>query len=192
MQFVWRWGKIKAAANLNREIVGYRTQDGEYRIVQKMRTFEKVIRSMITGKEFTSRRGTAELEEIFGKKIFAFPKPLALICHFARAGMDKDSIILDFFAGSATTAHAVLQLNAEDGGARKFICVQSPEPTGADSEAAKAGYKTIADIGRERIRRCGEKLKKGGAVMDAQGADGPVGAGRPDVGFRAYVIGGGE
>ena len=146
VQFVWRWGKSKSLAHLNREIVGYRTGDGEFRIVQKMRTFEKVIRSMLTGKEFTSRRGTAELEELFGRKIFSFPKPLSLIGHYARAATDKDSIVLDFFAGSGTTAHAVLQLNAEDGGRRRFICVQLPEPTDPDSEAAKAGYKTIADI----------------------------------------------
>jgi adenine-specific DNA-methyltransferase len=159
VQFVWRWGKNKAAEQLNREIVGYRTQDGEYRIVQKMRTFEKVIRSMLTGAAFSSRRGTAELEELFGKKIFSFPKPLSLITHFARTATDKDSIVLDFFAGSGTTAHAVLQLNAEDGGNRRFLCVQLSENTVPDSEAALAGYGTIADIARERIRRCGEKLK---------------------------------
>jgi adenine-specific DNA-methyltransferase len=170
VQFVWRWGMTRSTEHLNREIVGYRTGSGEYRIVQKMRTFEKVIRSMLTGAAFSSRRGTAELEELFGKKIFSFPKPLSLIAHFARAATDKESIVLDFFAGSGTTAHAVLQLNAEDGGNRRFICVQLPEPTDPDSEAAKAGYRTIADITRERIRRCGGKLRT------------------PDTGFRSYLL----
>ena len=75
-------------------------------------------------------------------------------------GSDKDSLILDFFSGSATTAHAVMQLNAEDGGHRKFICVQLPEKTDEQSEAYKAGYKTICEIGKERIRRAGEKIKE--------------------------------
>jgi adenine-specific DNA-methyltransferase len=179
VQFVWRWGRNRSAEYINREIVGYRTGNGEFRIIQKMRTFEKVIRSMLTGKEFSSRRGTAELEELFGKKIFSFPKPLSLICHFARAATDKDSIVLDFFAGSGTTAHAVLQLNAEDGGSRRFICVQSPELTDLGGEAARAGYRTIADITRERIRRCGERLKNGpGAGQQAE----------LDIGFRAYTL----
>jgi adenine-specific DNA-methyltransferase len=172
VQFVWRWGRSRSAEYINREIVGYRTGSGEYRIVQKMRTFEKVIRSMLTGAAFSSRRGTAELEELFGRKIFSFPKPLSLLCHFARAATDKDSIVMDFFAGSGTTAHAVLQLNAEDGGHRRCICVQLPEPTEPDSEAARAGYRTIADITRERIRRAGEKLKTIGL----------------DIGFRAYTL----
>ena len=175
IQFVWRWGRNKSAEQINREIVGYRTGEGEYRIVQKMRTFEKVIRSMLTGAAFSSRRGTAELQELFGRKIFSFPKPLSLICHFARAATDKESIVLDFFAGSGTTAHAVLQLNAEDGGNRRFICVQLPEANDPGSEAAKAGYETIADITKERIRRCGERLAlKGGGSLD--------------VGFRAYRL----
>ena len=80
---------------------------------------------------------------------------LKMITHF-----DKDSLILDFFSGSATTAHAVMQLNAEDNGNRKFICVQLPEVTAEESEAYKAGYKTICEIGKERIRRAGKKIKE--------------------------------
>lgn len=96
---------------------------------------------------------------IFGKEeLFSNPKPTELIAHFLKMGSQKDSIILDFFSGSATTAHAVMQLNAEDGGHRKFIMVQLPEETDEKSEAFKAGYKNICEIGKERIRRASEKI----------------------------------
>lgn len=160
VQFVWRWSKEKSLKNLNKEIIGYITSDNVYRIVQKMRTNEKLIRSIISGKEFTSRKGTAEVEQLFNKKLFYFPKPISLINKFLSSGMDKDSIILDFFAGSATTAHAVYEKNLEDGGNRKYICVQLPEPTQENTEAYKAGYKNIADIGKERIRRAVKKIKE--------------------------------
>ena len=93
--------------------------------------------------------------------LYNYPKPVELIKYMCMFGSDKDSLILDFFSGSATTAHAVMQLNAEDGGHRKFICVQLPEKTDEQSEAYKAGYKTICEIGKERIRRAGEKIKDG-------------------------------
>jgi adenine-specific DNA-methyltransferase len=103
--------------------------------------------------------GSTEMTNIFGNlTTFENPKPTGLILDTLRAGSTQDSIILDFFAGSATTAHAVMQLNAEDGGNRKFIMVQLPEPCGEQSEAFKAGYKTIAEIGKERIRRAGKKI----------------------------------
>ncbi|MBP9800274.1 MAG: site-specific DNA-methyltransferase [Sterolibacterium sp.] len=103
--------------------------------------------------------GTREVTELIDGKFFDFPKPLALVSEFVRqAAHGKDSIVLDFFAGSATTAHAVMQLNAEDGGSRKFIMVQLPEPCAKTSEAFNAGYKTIADISKERIRRAGQRI----------------------------------
>ena len=95
-----------------------------------------------------------------GKNPFDTPKPISLVkrmCHIADSS--KDYLVLDFFSGSATTAHAVMQLNAEDGGNRRFIMVQLPEPTHGNSEAAKAGYENICEIGKERIRRAGEKVK---------------------------------
>ena len=92
------------------------------------------------------------------------------------SNLDSDSLILDFFSGSATTAHAVMQLNAEDGGKRKFIMVQLPEECAPDSEAARAAYKNICEIGNERIRRAGEKIKKENAGKD--------GVENLDVGFR--------
>ena len=113
------------------------------------------------GIEFgTNQRGSLEVEKLFGKRYFDFPKPVSLIQNICKLGSDKDSIILDFFSGSATTAQAVMQLNAEDGGHRKFILVQLPEETDVNSEAYKAGYKNICEIGEERIRRAGKKIKE--------------------------------
>ncbi|KUK53698.1 MAG: Site-specific DNA-methyltransferase (Adenine-specific) [Desulfotomaculum sp. 46_296] len=100
-----------------------------------------------------------ELKNLFdGVGIFDGPKPIRLLLHMLRLGSIQDSIILDFFSGSATTAHVVMQLNAEDGGKRKFIMVQLPEPCPEKSEAAKAGYSNICEIGKERIRRAGERI----------------------------------
>ena len=104
--------------------------------------------------------GTKEITDIFNGKVFSYPKTVELISFFIDiiSKIDKDAIILDFFSGSATSAHAVMRLNAEDGGHRKFIMVQLPEPCDEKSEAYKVGYKTICDIGKERIRRAGDKL----------------------------------
>ena len=108
-----------------------------------------------------SQDATKLLKELFDNKAyFDYPKPIQLIKQMLTLYTDKDSIILDFFSGSATTAHAVMQLNAEDGGNRKFIMVQLPEETDKKSEAHKAGYKNICEIGKERIRRAGAKIKK--------------------------------
>ena len=118
----------------------------------------------------TNQRASIEVETIFNKRYFDFPKPVSLLNHLIRLGSVKDSIILDFFSGSATTAHAVMQLNAEDGGHRKFILVQLPEPCDEKSEAAKAGYRTICEIGKERIRRAAKKIHEDNP--DAQFDDG--------------------
>ena len=160
VQFVWRWGKPKAQEDLNKEIVGYETEDGEFRIVQKMRTSEKLLRSLLSEKEFTSRRGTAEVEEVFGKKIFSFPKPVELLKTFLKVATDKDSLVLDFFAGAGTLGQAVIELNQEDGGNRKFILIQLPELTDKKSLAYKNDYKVISDITIERNKRVIEKIIK--------------------------------
>lgn len=109
-----------------------------------------------------NQEGKQELKNLFdGSGFFDGPKPVKLLHLLIQiANTSQDSIVLDFFSGSATTAHAVMQLNAEDGGKRKYICVQLPEKTAEDSEAYKAGYKTICEIGKERIRRAGDKIKK--------------------------------
>lgn len=111
-------------------------------------------------------------------KYFDFPKPVSYIQQMLLLGTSADSIILDFFSGSATTAHAVMQLNAEDGGHRKFIMVQLPEKCDEASEAYKAGYQNICEIGKERIRRAGEKIK----------SESPMTTQDLDVGFRVLKL----
>lgn len=122
-----------------------------------------------------SQEATQEVKALFaGHAYFDYPKPVRLIKKIIQIGTHPDSLVLDFFSGSATTAHAVMQLNAEDSGKRKFILVQLPEETDSKSEAYKAGYKNICEIGKERIRRAGAKIKE----------ENPLGTMDLDVGFR--------
>ena len=110
----------------------------------------------------TNQRSTMKLDKLMEGRIFDFSKPIELLKHFLILGSHPNSIILDFFSGSATTAHAVMQLNAEDGGNRKYIMVQLPDPDEIDkkSDAYKEGYKNICEIGKERIRRASKKIKE--------------------------------
>lgn len=119
-----------------------------------------------------------EIKRCFDSIVFDTPKPIPYIKRIIELSSDKEALILDFFSGSATTAHAVMQLNAEDGGNRKFIMVQLPELTDEKSEAYKAGYKNICEIGKERIRRAGKKIK----------ADSPLTTQNLDVGFRVLKL----
>ena len=119
-----------------------------------------------------------EFLELFESKYFDYTKPIALVYNFVKSNYTQNQIILDFFSGSATTAHAVMKLNAEDGGHRKFIMVQLPEATDEKSEARKAGYETICEIGKERIRRAGKKVKEEAGL---QGQD-------LDIGFRVLKL----
>ena len=122
--------------------------------------------------------GTKLVDDLLEAKTFDFPKSLYLILDVLKITTSQDDLILDFFAGSSTTAHAVMQLNAEDGGNRKFIMVQLPEVCGEKSEAYKAGYKTIAEVGKERIRRAGKKIKEENALT----------APNLDIGFRVLKV----
>ena len=131
-----------------------------------------------------SQDGTKEITDVFGAKVFSFPKPSSLIKYFEKVSTNKDSnqIILDFFSGSASTAHAAMELNKEDNGNRKFIMVQLPHKCEENSEAAKNGYKNICEIGKERIRRAGAKiLEEAKANKDMFSEDNPL-----DVGFKVY------
>ena len=110
--------------------------------------------------KYSTTQSNKQLEVLLGKSIFSYSKPVELIKLFLKIFTFQEDIILDFFSGSSTTAHAVMQLNAEDGGNRKFIMVQLPEETDEKSEAYKAGYKNICEIGKERIRRAGAKIKE--------------------------------
>ncbi|HFU4531763.1 TPA: site-specific DNA-methyltransferase [Streptococcus suis] len=129
--------------------------------------------------EYSSGNGTARISELFNGRVFDNPKPTILLKDFISIGIDKDdSLILDFFAGSATTADAVMQLNAEDGGNRKYILCTLDEQVADKSAAKEAGYKTIDQISRERIRRAAKKIQE----------EHPETVGKQDFGFRAYKL----
>lgn len=138
-----------------------------------------------------TQEATQEVKKIFeGHTFFDYPKPLRLLSKIVQIGTKKDSIILDFFSGSATTAHAVMQLNAEDGGNRKYIMVQLPELTDEKSEAYKSGYKNICEIGKERIRRAGKKIQEEQAAKKSDNGlfDKESEQTRLDVGFRVLKL----
>src|SRR5699024_1574898 len=114
-----------------------------------------------------------------GEKVFEYTKSPHLLCKLLGIGTDLNDIVMDFFAGSSTTAHAVMQLNAEDGGNRKFIMVQLPEETDEKSEAYKAGYKNIAEISKERIRRAGKQILESNEIHEDWNRD---------IGFRVLKV----
>lgn len=133
--------------------------------------------SVIT--EFSTKQGSNIIEKLFGTSLFSYPKPIELIKYLS-VMLEEDDILLDFFSGSSTSAHAVMQLNAEDKGNRKYIMVQLPEETPEDSEARKAGYNTIPEIAQERIRRAGKKIKE--ENKDKEGIE------NLDTGFRVFRL----
>jgi adenine-specific DNA-methyltransferase len=161
----WRWGMTTALSQIDQLIPKFMPTRKVWGVMQKDylegRSLVKPT-SAWTFKDVNSERGTEDFISLgFDKRIFPKPKPIGTIKRSIILAIKKDEeIILDFFSGSATTAHAVMQLNAEDGGKRKFIMVQLPEATDEKSEAYKAGYKNICEIGKERIRRAGKKIKE--------------------------------
>ena len=120
----------------------------------------KSITDLLLSEYGDNQESDKEFFELFDSKYFDYTKPIALAYNLVKSNYTQEQIVLDFFSGSATTAHAVMKLNAEDGGNRKFIMVQLPEKTDEKSEAYKAGYKNICEIGKERIRRAGKKVKE--------------------------------
>ena len=181
----WLWSKDRAyEALVKGELEIYQGNDGSWQVATKqyLRDADGTDR---LGKMFSiieniyTQHGTNEMISLMGNaKIFPFPKPSSFVKQLLPLASDKDSIVLDFFSGSATTAHAVMQLNAEDGGHRKFIMVQLPEPCDEASEAYKAGYKNICEIGKERIRRAGDKIK----------SESPMTTQDLDIGFRVLKL----
>ena len=158
----WRWSEERIKEKIaSGEIIFKKDNSGIIRKIYLCDQTGRTPENIWEGNKFgTTRQAAATIKELFnGRQIFDTPKPHELIKAMLSFISSKDSLVLDFFSGSATTAHAVMQLNAEDGGHRKFICVQLPEKTDEQSEAYKAGYKTICEIGKERIRRAGEKIK---------------------------------
>ena len=160
----WRWGKEKMQESIKIGLIEFKKRDKEWVAYEKI--FEPILGEEKTQlyttiiENISNNTGASLLKLLFEEKIFNYPKPVDLIKNLLLiGGINKDSIILDFFSGSATTAHSVMQLNAEDGGNREYIMVQLPELCDEDSEVYKAGYKNICEIGKERIRRAGEKIK---------------------------------
>ena len=180
----WMWGKQKCINESNRLVAklvstrrefdifvkDYLNKDGEQR-TRKYKTIwsDKILNNQI---------GTQEVKAILGGDYMSFPKSTEYIKTIIQTGTSSSSLILDFFSGSATTAHAVMQLNAEDGGNRQYIMVQLPEETPEDSEARKAGFNTIPDIAKERIRRAGKKIKE----------ESPLTTADLDTGFRVFRL----
>ncbi len=175
---VWRWGKEKAQQNLNKVIFG-RKAIGGWQVVKKYREASFSLKSIWQGSQFLSDRGTLEFKKLFNnKRVFSFPKSIELIKQCLLLSSKSDDIVMDFFSGSATTAHAVMEKNIEDNGHRKFIMIQLPEKCDKNGEAAKADFKNICDIGKERIRRAGKKIKE----------DNPLTTKDLDVGFRVFKL----
>lgn len=181
----WTWGKDKAEANLEL-LCGHQASTGRWTVFRKDYLDERSSRtkskSILLDSTFNHENGKETMGSLFGKTPFDFPKSVSLIQYMLRLGSCQESIVLDFFAGSGTTAHAVMALNAEDGGNRRCISVQLPEPTDEKSEARKAGYANIAEITRERIRRAGAK------ILEEESAKLGGRAESLDVGFRAYKL----
>nr|WP_221403454.1 DNA methyltransferase [Riemerella columbina] len=164
IQTVWRWGKEeKSRQALNKEIFGKANKNGGYMIVQKYRKTQKMQRSVWDEKTFVNERGTEVIKELFNDGYFSYPKSIFTIKRILELSTNPNDIILDFFAGSGTTGHAVMQLNAEDGGNRKFILCQIDEPIDKSKPAFQFckdnGLEPIiSSITIERLNRAGEKI----------------------------------
>lgn len=186
----WLWSKDRTYAALKRNgLVINQGDDGQWYVAIKQylyddngETRQTKMASII--EEIYTQHGSKEIEEVMGgAKVFSYPKPSTLVKKLLQVGAKQDDIILDFFSGSATTAHAVMQLNAEDDGNRRFILVQLPELCDEKSEAYKAGYKNICEIGKERIRRAGKKILEENAQVSMDDGKQPL-----DVGFRVFKL----
>ena len=183
IEMSWRRSPDNLHQTLNEFVI--RKTNNSISFYKKQRLNDDLVRgkkpkTLFYKQEYSSGNGTSTLKELFKGRIFDNPKPVALLQDFVKIGSFSDALILDFFSGSATTAHAVMQLNAEDGGNRKFIMVQLPEKIDEKSEANKAGYKNICEIGKERIRRAGKKIKEENA--------GKEGIDKLDTGFRVLKL----
>ena len=180
----WMWGATKCRVDQDRLVAQKIERRNEFDIFVKdylerdgeIRT--RKFKTLWDGKELNNQVATQEVKAILGGDYMSFPKSMAYIKSVLQLGSSCNSLIIDFFSGSGTTAHAVMQLNAEDGGNRKFIMVQLPESCAEDSEAAKAGYKTICEIGKERIRRAGKNIAEANAIT----------ASNLDIGFRVLKL----
>lgn len=194
--WAWRWSKDLFEFGMNNGFIVVKKYEGHLRIYTKTYQNAKIVRNEnsfeieyikrtkaissleFVENEFSNDNSKKNLVQIFESSVFDYSKPISLVKALVKYATNEDDIVLDFFSGSATTAHAVMQLNAEDGGNRKFILVQLPEKTEEKSEAYKAGYKTICEIGKERIRRAGKKILE----------EHPEAANSLDIGFRVLKL----
>ena len=180
----WMWGKEKCIQDINRLVPRMIERRNEYDIfvkdylVRDGETRTRKYKTIWDDKAINNQVGTQEVKSLFGAEVMSFPKSCAYIQMILQMGCFSDSIIMDFFSGSATTAHAVLEMNKNDNGRRKFIMVQLPERCDESSSAKQAGYDTICEIGKERIRRAGRKIKE----------DNPLTTGNLDIGFRVLKL----
>lgn len=173
IQGCWRWSASNLANALKERRIEFQKNKWD-----KWIAYEKIF-APLEGEEKTKKyttwiddlsNGTNTIKSLFSTSVFDYSKSSDMVVRFIKmAGVENNDLVLDFFSGSATTAHAVIQLNAEDNGNRKFIMIQLPEETEEGSEAYKAGYKTICEIGKERIRRAGKKIKEELAAKKQQG-----------------------
>lgn len=136
------------------------------------------IASIWDDKSFYTAKGNSDIKALFDKKVFSYPKPVDLIWYILKKTVPSDAIVLDFFSGSASTAHAVMKQNAFDDGQRKYIMIQLPEKCEQGSDALRAGYKNLCEIGEERIRRAGKKIKE----------ENPLTTADLDIGFRVFKV----
>lgn len=192
---VWRWGKSKASENIiegdieSSQIVAKKKSTGGWNIYEKSRRSTTKIKSIWDETEMRTEEGTRLLRSLMGKTIFDHPKSLDLIKRICYIGTQPDSIVLDFFAGSSTTAHAILDLNHEDGGNRHFIMVQLPEKCKDQSEAFKEGYSTISEIGIDRIKKSISSISSNSEFTGMkQMTFDPVVNTNQDLGFRVFKL----
>ncbi|MFR8666036.1 MAG: site-specific DNA-methyltransferase [Ruthenibacterium sp.] len=192
----WRWSRERFDEALSKnEVIFKRNKDGSYVLYSKQYINDengerrKTKAQSLIDDVFT-QEGSKEMTNILSDtKIFPFPKPTTFMKKIIEiSGISNNDVILDFFSGSATTAHAVMQLNAEDGGNRRYICVQLPELCDEKSEAFKAGYKNICEIGKERIRRAGAKILEEVKQKNNQLKLGEEPKPLPDAGFKVFKL----
>lgn len=188
----WRWGIETSSKQISQLVPKFMPTRKIWGIMQKDYLEGRALvkpTSAWTFKDVNSERGTEEFINLgFNKRTFPKPKPIGTVKRCLKLCAEEDELVLDFFSGSATTAHAVMQLNAEDGGHRKFIMVQLPEKTDEKSEAYKAGYKNICEIGKERIRRAGKQILSAGGGQLSFSETQPDQSTPIDIGFRCLRL----
>ena len=178
----WRWSKDKFEWGLENGFIEFKKGDKwsvfikQYQFVDNNDNIyirQNPYRALIS---FSNGEGSTDFKNLMNNSAFDFPKPVSLLNFIQKVSTNKDSLVLDFFSGSATTAHSVMQLNSEDGGNRRFIMVQLPEKTDEKSEAFREGFKNICEIGKERIRRAGDKIVQEYGNKDL------------DIGFKVFKL----